>query len=154
MLHASLSSRSAASPLSTSRTSPALHGSALHALLWFPDRIPYFEPRERESTKSNFLVRSAPWVKDRRIFAVRGQRRSLRRPQPGPHGPHAVPGMVAESGWPGRGELLAKKGPTVGGVGCPPNCRTSGKPRGSSDLFELFRKMLHLKFGKIPKMFG
>ena len=49
----------------------------------------------------------------------------------------------------GRAELLAKKGRTVGCVGCPPNWRTSGKPRGSSDLLELFRKMLH--FGKIPK---
>ena len=38
---------------------------------------------------------------------------------------------VAESGRPGRAELLAKKGSIVGGVGCPPNCRTSGKPRGS-----------------------
>ena len=38
---------------------------------------------------------------------------------------------VAESGRPGRPELLAKKGRIVGGVGCPPNCRTSGKPRGS-----------------------
>ena len=28
---------------------------------------------------------------------------------------------------PGRPELLAKKGRIVGGVGCPPNCRTSGK---------------------------
>ena len=42
--------------------------------------------------------------------------------------------MVAESGRPGRPELLAKKGRTVGGVGCPPNCRMSGKLRGSSDL--------------------
>ena len=46
---------------------------------------------------------------------------------------HAI--EVAESGRPGRAELLAKKGRIVGGVGCPPNCRTSGKPRGSSDLF-------------------
>ena len=71
---------------------------------------------------------------------------------------------------PGRAELLAKRGRIVGGVGCPPNCRTSGKlrgnfgetsgklrgnfgeARGSSDPFELFRKMLH--FGKIPKKFG
>ena len=67
--------------------------------------------------------------------------------------------LVAESGRPGRPELLAKKGRIVGGVGCPPNCRTSGKlrgnfgeARGSSDPFELFRKMLH--FGKIPKKFG
>ena len=52
--------------------------------------------------------------------------------------------QVAESGRPGRPELLAKKGRIVGGVGCPPNCRTSGKPRGkprgklreSSDLLE------------------
>ena len=43
----------------------------------------------------------------------------------------ACEGIVAGSGRPGRPELLAKKGPTVGGVGCPPNCRTSGKPRGS-----------------------
>ena len=55
---------------------------------------------------------------------------------------------VAESGRPGRAELLAKKGCIIGGVGCPPNCRTSGKLRGSSDPFELFRKMLH--FGKTP----
>ena len=33
---------------------------------------------------------------------------------------------------PGRPELLAKKGRIVGGVGCPPNCRTSGNLRGSS----------------------
>ena len=39
---------------------------------------------------------------------------------------------VAESGRPGRPELLLKKGRIVGGVGCPPNCRTSGKLRGSS----------------------
>ena len=58
---------------------------------------------------------------------------------------------VAESGRPGRAQLRALKGRIVGGVGCPPNCRTSGKPRGSSDLLELFRKMLH--FGKIPKTF-
>ena len=45
---------------------------------------------------------------------------------------HTVPEEdVAESGRPGRAELLAKKGSIVGGVGCPPNCRTSGKPRGS-----------------------
>ena len=57
------------------------------------------------------------------------------------------------------GAACAKKGRIVGGVGCPPNCRTSGKlrgnfgeARGSSDPFELFRKMLH--FGKIPKNFG
>ena len=36
------------------------------------------------------------------------------------------------AGWLGRAELLAKKGRIVGGVGCPPNCRTSGKLRGSS----------------------
>ena len=60
--------------------------------------------------------------------------------------------MVAEGGRPGRAELLAKKGRIVGGVGCPPNCRTSGKLRGSSDPLELFRKMLH--FGKIPKKIG
>ena len=48
--------------------------------------------------------------------------------------------IVAESGRPGRAELLAKKGRIVGGVGCPPNCRTSGKPRGSSDLLELLEK--------------
>ena len=42
---------------------------------------------------------------------------------------------VAESGRPGRAELLAKKGRIVGGVGCPPNCRTSGKRRGSSGKF-------------------
>ena len=35
--------------------------------------------------------------------------------------------LVAESGRPGRAELLAKEGRTVGCVGCPPNCRTSGK---------------------------
>ena len=35
------------------------------------------------------------------------------------------------AGWPGRAELLAKKGRIVGGVGCPPNCRTSGKLRGN-----------------------
>ena len=39
--------------------------------------------------------------------------------------------LVAESGRPGRAELLAKKGRIGGGVGCPPNCRTSGKLRGS-----------------------
>ena len=61
---------------------------------------------------------------------------------------------VAESGRPGRPELLAKKGRTVGGVGCPPNCRTSGKPRGSSDLLELFGKMLQCILEKIPKKFG
>ena len=61
-------------------------------------------------------------------------------------------GLVAESGRPGRAELLAKKGRIVGGVGCPPNCRTSGKLRGSSAPLELFRKMPH--FGKIPKTFG
>ena len=66
---------------------------------------------------------------------------------------------AAESGRPGRAQLLAKKRRIVGGVGCPPNCRTSGKlrgnfgeARGSSDPFELFRKMLH--FGKIPKKNG
>ena len=52
--------------------------------------------------------------------------------------PTSVP-KVAESGRPGRAELLAKKGRIVGGVGCPPNCRTSGKPRGSSDLLDPFR---------------
>ena len=40
--------------------------------------------------------------------------------------------LVAESGRPGRAQLLAKAGRIVGGVGCPPNCRTSGKRRGSS----------------------
>ena len=63
--------------------------------------------------------------------------------------------QVAESGLRLYGrdaELRALKGRIIGGVGCPPNCRTSGKPRGSSDLLELFRKMLH--FGKIPKKFG
>ena len=40
------------------------------------------------------------------------------------------PEEVVESGRPGRLELLAKKDRIVGGVGCPPNCRTSGKPRG------------------------
>ena len=48
-------------------------------------------------------------------------------------GDHVPPGQqrtkVAESGRPGREELLAKKGRIVGGVGCPPNCRTSGKLR-------------------------
>ena len=39
--------------------------------------------------------------------------------------------QVAESGRPGRAQLLAKKGRMIGCVGCPPNCRTSGKPRGS-----------------------
>ena len=40
----------------------------------------------------------------------------------------------------------AKKGRIVGGVGCPPNVgEASGKPRGSSDFLELFRKML-IKF--------
>ena len=37
-------------------------------------------------------------------------------------------GEVAESGRPGRAELRALKGRTVGCVGCPPNWRTSGKP--------------------------
>ena len=46
---------------------------------------------------------------------------------------------VAESGRPGRPELLAKKGRIVGGVGCPPNCRTSGKLRGSSGKLRPFR---------------
>ena len=52
---------------------------------------------------------------------------------------------VAESGLrPGRdAQLRALKGRIIGCVGCPPNCRTSGKPRGSSDLLELLRKMLH-----------
>ena len=40
--------------------------------------------------------------------------------------------QVADGGRPGRPELLAKKGRLVGGVGCPPNCRTSGKLRGNS----------------------
>ena len=47
--------------------------------------------------------------------------------------------MVAESGRPGRAELLAKKGRIVGGVGCSPNCRTSGKRRGSSGKLRPFR---------------
>ena len=63
--------------------------------------------------------------------------------------PGSATDHVAESGRPGRPELLARKGGIVGGVGCPPNCRTSGKPRGSSDLLELFRKMLH--FWKNPE---
>ena len=46
--------------------------------------------------------------------------------------------LVAESGRPGRPELLAKKGRIVGGVGCPPNCGTSGKPRGSLRPFRTF----------------
>ena len=50
------------------------------------------------------------------------------------------------------GAACAKKGRIVGGVGCSPSCRTSGKLRGSSDSLGLFRKMLH--FGKIPKIFG
>ena len=45
---------------------------------------------------------------------------------------------VAESGRPSRAQLLAKEGCIVGGVGCPPNCRTSGKPWGSSHPLELF----------------
>ena len=52
------------------------------------------------------------------------------------------------------GAACAKKGRLVGGVGCPPNCRTSGKLRGSSGKlrpFRTFKKMLH--FGKIPKNF-
>ena len=61
-------------------------------------------------------------------------------------------GEVAESGRPGRPELLAKKGRIIGGVGCPTNCRTSGKLWRSSDPLELFRKMLH--FGKIQNKFG
>ena len=85
-----------------------------------------------------------------------------------PH--HLCSSNIAESGRPGRAQLLAKKGRIVGGVGCPPNCRTSGKLRGSSgeapgklgeapgklrgssDPLELFRKMLH--FGKLPKKIG
>ena len=47
--------------------------------------------------------------------------------------------QVAESGRPGRAELLAKKGRIVGGVGCPPNCRTSGKRRGRSGKLRPFR---------------
>ena len=54
-------------------------------------------------------------------------------------------GDVAESGRPGRPGLLAKKGRIVSGVGCPPNCRTSGKlrgnfgeARGSSEPFKRF----------------
>ena len=67
--------------------------------------------------------------------------------------------MSRRAGRPGRAQLLAKKGRIVGGVGCPPNCRTSGKLRrstgklrGSSDPSKLFRKMLH--FGKILKQFS
>ena len=78
------------------------------------------------------------------------------------------PGRPSRSGSACRGKrpalrpsaaACAKKGRMVGGVGCPPNCRTSGKlrgnfgeARGSSDPFELFRKMLH--FGKILKTIG
>ena len=69
--------------------------------------------------------------------------------------------VVAESGRPGRPELLAKRGRIVGGVGCPPNCRTSGKlrgnygeARGSSDPFELFRKMLHLIWKNLEKIWS
>ena len=73
--------------------------------------------------------------------------------------PHRAPGSRA--GRHGRGErpalrpsgaACAKKGRTVGCVGCPPTWKTSGKPRGSFDLLELPRKMLH--FEKIPKKFG
>ena len=49
----------------------------------------------------------------------------------GTSGPTPPRRIVAESGRPGRAELLAKKGRIVGGVGCPPNCRTSGKLRGN-----------------------
>ena len=56
---------------------------------------------------------------------------------------------VAESGRPGRAELLAKRphnrlrrlSAELQNVG-----EASGKPRGSSDLLELFRKILHLQF--------
>ena len=57
----------------------------------------------------------------------------------GSAGAAAKPAVVAESGRPGRPELLAKKGRIVGGVGCPPNCRTSGKPRGSLGEAPTFR---------------
>ena len=70
-------------------------------------------------------------------------------------GPLGGTRKIAESGRPGRAELLAKKGRIVGGVGCPSKCRTSGKRRGSSGSYhplELFGKMLH--FGKIPKKIG
>ena len=56
---------------------------------------------------------------------------------------HAI--EVAESGRPGRAELLAKKGRIVGGGGCPPNCRTSGKLRGSSGK-------LRGNFGEAPTL--
>ena len=94
-----------------------------------------------------------------RCLAASTKSRDLVEHLLGSAGAAAKPAVVAESGRPGRPELLAKKGRIVGGVGCPPNCRTSGKLRGSSgklrgssDPFELFRKMLH--FGKIPKKIG
>ena len=62
--------------------------------------------------------------------------------------------MVAESGRPGRAQLLANRphnrlrrlSAELQNVG-----EASGKPRGSSDLLELFRKMLHFQFWKNPE---
>ena len=87
-----------------------------------------------------------------RCLAASTKSRDLVEHLLGSAGAAAKPAVVAESGRPGRPELLAKKCRIVGGVGCPPNCRTSGKLRGSSDPFELFRKMLHC--GKVPKKIG
>ena len=80
------------------------------------------------------------------------KRRRRRRPHPDGargRGRIACRGERFKADRPTGAAESAKEGPTVGGVGCPPNCRTSGKPRGSSDPLEPFRKMLH--FGKIPK---
>ena len=64
------------------------------------------------------------------------------------------------------GAACAKKGRIVGGVGCPPNCRTSGKPWGSSGeaptLSNFFEKCCILqksrkkmvKFGENSAKFG
>ena len=72
---------------------------------------------------------------------------------------HTSAQLIAESGRPGRAELLAKKRPHSRRRRLSAELQnvreTSGKlgeARGSSDPFELFRKMLH--FGKIPKKFG
>ena len=54
---------------------------------------------------------------------------------------------VAESGRPGRAELLAKKVRTVGCVGCRPNWRTSGNVGEASDPFE---RRAH---GRVPVAF-
>ena len=73
--------------------------------------------------------RDEPDVPDRRATDKQAKRSSGKK--------------VAESGRPGRAELLAKKGRIVGGVGCPPKCRTSGKLReklrGSSGKLRPFR---------------